>query len=60
MFLNFFDELTLCVDEKDKNENKEQTMLKIYDSANYMLNFKHADELENRNAEEMLHCDFTL
>lgn len=50
----------VCVDEKDKNENKEQTMLKIYDSANYMLNFKHADELENRNAEEMLHCDFTL
>lgn len=50
----------MCVDEKDKNENREQSMLKIYDSASYMLNFKHADALENRNAEEMSHCEFTL
>lgn len=51
---------SMCVDEKEKKKKREQSTFKSCDSANYMLNFKHADEFENRNAEEMLHYEFTL
>lgn len=50
----------MCVVEKDQNDKREQSMFKSYDSANYMLNFKHADEFENRNAEETLNYEFTI
>lgn len=36
---------TISVDDKEKNE-------KSYESADYILNLKHTNELENRNAGE--------